>query len=195
MEAVSFGRSFRSFWVCANHFSVMRSFSCLESQPSLDAIRADNGGVPRKPLKHRKGIDPRWFRYVPVFDEAAWNLLARRANTQVTLYESRKFGDDLRNYLLFDGLTASMFYGDLQKAFARAKVRPRGPHKLRHTFLTWFYDAISDDNFLAEAVAGHRDKAMMEIYSHSAEQRGREALARKGIKLFSIRSLVENSSN
>jgi integrase len=47
-------------------------------------------------------------------------------------------------------------------------------HKLRHTFLTWFYDKTGEDLFLAEKIAGHRDKKTLEIYSHIREQIGRE---------------------
>ena len=149
-------------------------FVCLESQPSVKSIRDKLDAVPRKPLKHRREVGPKSFRYIPISDKTVWNILVRRWNISAKAKDAKKFGDDERNYLLFDGLTSSKFYGDLQKAYSRAKVRFRSAHALRHTFLTDFYDKTFSDLFLAERVAGHRDKATMEIYSHAAEQRGLE---------------------
>lgn len=150
--------------------------SSLESQPALDSIRDQAGRVPRKALKHRKEVSPKWFRYIPIAesDKETRNIIVRRWKRAVVELEGRRYGDDERDYLLFDGLTASMFYNDLAKAIERTKLRRRSPHALRHTFLTEFYDVTFSNPFLAEVVAGHRDKLIIENYSYAAEQRGLE---------------------
>lgn len=88
--------------------------------------------------------------------------------------DKRLFRSDLKNYILFDGLTASMFYCDIAKAYLRIGPPIKSPHKLRHAYLTPFYDVTNEDQFLAEVVAGHRDKRIIENYSHIAEQIGNE---------------------
>lgn len=163
-------------------------YICLESQPTLQSIRVpptkkykdrfgqtwEVGSVPRKPLKLRAKIAPEHFRFIPVFDKQAWNILAERWNAQQELFEKKTHGRDKKDYLLFDGLTASMFYTDVQKAFEKTKLRFRSPHKLRHTFLTWFYGNTDENRFLARKVAGHNEERSVQIYSHINEQIGLE---------------------
>lgn len=161
-------------------------YICLESQPALDRIRTekkikdrfghtwDAGSVPRKPLKLRSKIAPEHYRFIPIFDKKAWNILVNRWNEQMELAEKKVHGKESRDYLLFNGLTASMFYIDVQKAFEKTKLRFRSPHKLRHTFLTWFYDKTDENRFLARKVAGHNEERSVQIYSHINEQIGRE---------------------
>lgn len=67
-----------------------------------------------------------------------------------------------------------MFYSDLAKALSKLNLKHRSPHKLRHSFLTWFYDKVGEDMFLAEKVAGHRDHREVEDYNHLSELIGRE---------------------
>lgn len=162
-------------------------YICLESQAAIDAVRVAKsyydvdlkrhlvaGTVPRVPLKCRKDISPKWYRYIPIYDKETWNILVEACEVASALYEKRIYGNDPRDYLLFDGITSSSFYADVVKAFEKTGLRYRCPHKLRHTFLTWFYDKIGEDSFLAEKVGGHRDKKSIEIYSHIREQIGRE---------------------
>lgn len=171
-------------------------YICLESQPAVGAITLNKGwtdrfgkhwsigSVPRKPLKRRKAISPAWYRYIPIYDRTVWNILARRANEALDQYESRAKGSsDKRDYLFFEGLSKSIFYSDLSKALKMLGLRHRSPHKARHTFLTWFYDKIDEDAFLAEKVGGHRDKRDIERYNHIRELIGRE------------RALQENQSS
>lgn len=161
-------------------------YICLESQPACDEIRVKQlfvdrdgvrwptGSVPRKPLKCRKKIDPKNNRLIPVFSKSAWNLIVDAWNEQIELYEQRIHGIEERDYLLFEGVTASMFYLDMMKAFEVTGLESRSPHKCRHTFLTWFYGETLEDMFLAEWIGGHRDKRSLEVYSHMREQLGRE---------------------
>lgn len=161
-------------------------YICLESQPALPRLRTDKrfkdrfgvtwdtGSVPRKPLKLRRKIEAENYRFIPIFDKKTWNIIAERWNQQHDILEEKTHGKESRDYLLFDGLTTSMFYGDLQKAFDKAKLRFRSPHKLRHTFLTWFYDKTDENRFLAKKVAGHNEERSVQVYSHMNEQIGRE---------------------
>lgn len=162
-------------------------YICLESQPALASIRATKsyfdadlkrhviaGSVPRAPLKCRSEISPKWYRYIPIYDKDTWNTLVDACSRAQAQFEKRVYGDDPYDYLLFDGLTSSAYYNDVVKAYAQTGLRYRCPHKLRHTFLTWFYDKTGEDLFLAEKVAGHRDKKTIEVYSHIREQIGRE---------------------
>jgi integrase len=153
-------------------------YICLESQPAVNKIRTDKrfkdrfgqtwevGSVPRKPLKLRSKIAPENFRFVPVFDKFAWNTIATRWNIQQELFEKKSYGKDGRDYLLFEGISACMFYNDVQKAIEICKLRFRSPHKLRHTFLTWFYRHTDENRFLARKVAGHNEERSVQIYSH-----------------------------
>lgn len=158
----------------------------LESQPMCETIRVKDvfvdrdqrvwaaNTVPRKPLKCRKKIEPKAHRIIPVYDKKTWNIIVESWNTQREAYLKKQFGSDIESYLLFEGVTASMFYTDLMKAFGSLKLKKRSPHKMRHTFLTWFYGQTLEDAFIAEKVGGHRDKKSLEVYSHMREQLGRE---------------------
>lgn len=158
----------------------------LMSQPALDVVRTlvpwtDPDGkswkadsVPRTSLKMRKRIDPRFARFVPIWDKQAWNTVVTLYNGQLELFQAQKYGEDEADYLLFDGLTSSKFYLDLKLAQERTKLLHRSPHKLRHTHLTWLYGAISEDPFIAEKIGGHRDRTALEVYSHIRQQLGDE---------------------
>jgi integrase len=161
-------------------------FICLENQPAKDCIRItepwtdrfnykwETNSVPRKPLKLRKTIDSSYYRYMPIYDLNTWNILVKRANEALDQFDKRIYTSNSKDYLLFDGLTAAMFYNDLTKALEQLKLKHRSPHKTRHTYLTWLYDKISEDTFLAEKIGGHRDKRDIERYNHIREQIGRE---------------------
>lgn len=166
----------------------MKAIRISEPWTDRHGVTWKTGSVPRKPLKHRKKIDPKWFCYIPIYDAEAWNIIARRANAANDLMERKVYGSNGRDYLLFDGLTASMFYSDLAKALEQLGWKLRSPHKLRHTFLTWFYDKVGEDMFLAEKVAGHRDRRDVERYNHLSELIGRERATqqRKGQKFRTV---------
>lgn len=163
----------------------------LESQPACKPFRIDKpfkdrfgetwktNSVPRKPLKLRNSISAEHYRIIPVYDKEAWNIIAKLWNEQNDLLTERKFGNEPRDYLLFDGLTVSMFYGDVVKAFEKAKLPFRSPHKLRHAFLTAFYAATNESRFLARKVAGHNEERSMAIYSHIGEQIALEQTQKK----------------
>lgn len=172
--------------LCKYDLGKYHGYICLESQPALASIRISDswtdrhgkrwtsGSIPHKPLKLRKRIDPKYFRYIPIFDPTTWNIIVDRAEKARALHAKGIHGKDPLAYPLFDGLTASMFYCDLAKALVALNLKHRSPHKTRHSFLTWFYDKVSDDLFLADKIAGHRDRRDIERYCHLSEQIGRE---------------------
>ncbi len=161
-------------------------YICLESQPAVRELRISkafkdrfgvnwrNGSVLRKPLKTRKKIEPENFRFIPIFDKTTWNIIVDRWNQQHEMLEKKANGSEPRDYLLFDGLTGSMFYNDIVEAFEKTKLRYRSVHKLRHTYLTWFYEVTNENRFLAKKVAGHNEERSMAVYSHLLEQIDRE---------------------
>lgn len=95
-------------------------------------------------------------------------------NAALSQLDCKEYGSESRDYLLFDGLTAAMFYADLGKALKNLKLRHRSPHKTRHTFFTWFYGQTHEDMFLSNWVGGHRDSRDVEGYCHLRELIGRE---------------------
>lgn len=161
-------------------------YICLESQPHAKPARITEqfkdrfgttwatGSVPRKPLKLRKKISPEHYRFIPIFDKQAWNIIVERYNMQSEKLEKRVYGSEPRDYLLFEDFSLAKFYNQLVKAYELAKLPFRSPHKLRHTYLTWFYDQTNEDRFLAKRVAGHEEERSMAIYSHLSEQIGLE---------------------
>lgn len=168
-------------------------YICLESQPQLKSIRTEVeftdrfentwevGSVPRKPLKLRKKISPENYRFIPIFNKDAWNILVDRWNIQQERKETNVHGSDLRNYLLFDSLTASIFYNDLKVAFRNAGLIFKSPHMCRHHFLNWFYEICDYDRFLAKIISGHIDDRSIAVYSHLHDFIGREQQVKKQV--------------
>ncbi len=167
-------------------------YICLESQPAISSMHISEkwidrfektwipGSVPRKPLKCRRRIDPKYFRYILIYDVTAWNILVDRAlDAEARAAKALRSGLGPQDFLLFEGLTASMFASDLTSALKALKVRLRSAHKTRHTFLTWFCGMVGEDEFLADKIAGHRGRRDIERYSHLAELLGRERLAKR----------------
>lgn len=147
----------------------------LESQPSLVSIRNKNGEVPRKPLKKKKKIEPRNNRTIPISDKAAYNVLVKLWKRQKAMYERRTYGDDKKNYLLFDGLNKNIFSNLLRTATRLSNKPYRSAHDCRHTFCTHFAGKVGGDIFLCELVLGHRDSETTRDYMHLQEQINKEA--------------------
>ena len=162
------------------HLNQYQGYIVLESQPELTSIRKkDSVEVPRAALKHRPMIEPKHFRFIPIWDEKAWEIIRDLFNKTLEEFKAKKFGADDTNYLFFEGLTANIFYSDLKKSCERLKLRFRSPHCLRHTFLTDFYGKTNEERTLAEKVAGHSTDKMIRRYSHVREQLGLEAQRRE----------------
>lgn len=140
----------------------------LESQPKhRNETRNQKGIVERKPLKSKKKIDPENARIIPIFNKKAYNILAIRWNEQQQHYQNRKFGPDLKNYLLFDGLRASTFsrlFKEVQKDMRLSFLHT--PHDTRHTYSTWLVDQTAGNYTLCRMILGHSDLDMTMRYVH-----------------------------
>lgn len=133
--------------------------------------------VLRKPLKGRRKIDSSSGRTIPILDKRTFNILVRRFNICTKQFESRVYGDEPRDYLLFDGLTKGTFASHLVRAYRAggSKYRPKSAHCLRHTFATELAGLSLGDNTLCKNVLGHRDEETTERYVHLFEQINQQA--------------------
>lgn len=139
----------------------------LDSQPRSDkTIRLKDGSVPRKPMKHRRRIEPKNNRIIPVGDKLAATIIAARFNTQAALIKSRTFGDQRGNYLLFDGLDKNRVSNKIRRAYELLGIAAKSPHDCRHTFCTDLVAQTEGHHFLAKYVLGHSDIATTENYLH-----------------------------
>lgn len=145
----------------------------LEDQPKTRDIRRKDGHIERVPLKGRKKITPKNNRIIPIENARAFNTLVRLFRTQKELYQARKFGPDIKNYLLFDGLTQSMVTSHLRKGFEPLRLRFKSAHCYRHTYSTHLCGKYNDMLYL-KMVLGHSDVKITERYVHlyEAMQRG-----------------------
>jgi Phage integrase family len=122
-----------------NHGINYVGYLSLESQPlSSIHIRNQSGNVPRKALKGRRTIDPKNNRIIPLINKEVFNTLVKQYFAQRELYLKKKFGDNPKDYLLFDGLNKQRFGVHLKKASQNLKIRHFTPHSCRHTFATQF---------------------------------------------------------
>lgn len=139
----------------------------LDSQPkNKNPIRDANGNILRKPLKHRRKIEPKNNRIIPVTDDKAAKIIASRFNSQAKLIKDKKYGDNRGNYLLFDNLDKNRVSNKLRRAYEELKVKPKSPHDCRHTFCTEVVALTEGHQFLARYVLGHADATTTENYLH-----------------------------
>ncbi len=155
----------------------------LESQPVQSTnLRDKNNLVPRKALKGRRKIDPKNNRIIPLINKEVFNTLVKRYFTQRDLYLKKQFGDDPKDYLLFDGLNKQRFGVLLKKACGNLKIRHYTPHSCRHTFATQFTGLTFGNVFLCQMVLGHRDLNTSRKYIHIWEQIQKESKSARQLK-------------
>lgn len=139
----------------------------LDSQPvDEESIRLKDGSVPRKPMKHRRRIEPKNNRIIPVTDKRAAKIIADRFNLQAALIKKKDFGEDRGNYLLFDGLNKNRVANRLRKVYEQLGLPAKSPHDCRHTYCTDLVAATEGHHFLAKYILGHSDIATTENYLH-----------------------------
>lgn len=144
------------------------AYIALESQPlHRTKIRNARGVVERKPLKAKKKIDPENSRIIPIFDKRTYNILAARFNEQKALYDKQTYGDNLKNYLLFDGLSGPVFAALLKKTQKNMRLSfIHTAHDTRHTYSTWLADQTAGNYTLCRMILGHSDLDMTMRYVH-----------------------------
>ncbi len=140
----------------------------LESQAELASIRNNVGHVDRVALKGRKVIDPKNSRIIPIFTKSIWNMLVVRYQTQQAQLTKEIYGTDPNDYLLFDGMTVSVFEKLMIKAYTGTGYKPKSPHDCRHSFCTLFVGQTRSP-LLARTILGHKS-AEFERYLHIYEQ-------------------------
>jgi len=172
-----FGLSLADIYVGApKNESLVRAFAryslhchghiVLESQPKLSQIRDADGTVPRKPLKSKKKIEPKNNRIIPILNKETWLILVSLLKVQRENWKNKKYGNDKKNYLLFDGLNKSIFANDLRKAYEGTKFKRHTAHDCRHTFCTEFGGMTEGNQFLCQNVLGHKDSKTNDHYFH-----------------------------
>lgn len=139
----------------------------LDSQPvDCGEVRNAEGRVLRKPLKHRKRIEPKNNRIIPVSDLASAKVLADRFNAQTQNIKAGIYGADRSQYLLFNGLDKNRVSSKIRKAYENLGLTPKSPHDCRHTFCTNLIAQTEGHHFLAKYILGHTDIATTENYLH-----------------------------
>ncbi len=164
---------------CVNYVGYLS----LESQPvNSTNIRDQNNLVPRKALKGRRKIEPKNNRIIPLINKDVFNTLGKLYFTQRELLQQKKFGDNPKDYLLFDGLNKQRFGNYLRQACKNLKLRNYTPHSCRHTFATQFTGMTFGNVFLCQMVLGHRDLGTSRKYIHIWEQIQKESKSARQLK-------------
>ncbi|BAQ92868.1 Integrase (XerC) [uncultured Mediterranean phage uvMED] len=148
-------------------------YICLESQSNQKRPRDPNGNLIRKPLKGRTQINEANSRIIPIFNKDAWGILLNLRKEAWTSYETKKYGANKENYLLFlEG------YNNLIKSFRNAWIKlglkPKSFHCCRHTYSTNLL-GTSKSFFLARTILGHRSESILEHYNHLHAKMNRQA--------------------
>src|SRR5690606_3377101 len=127
-----------------------------------------DGTIARKPLKGRKKISPKNSRIIPIREKETWNVLARRYKEQKAALESKVWGRDPINYMLFEDLKYSKAKRSLESAYEGSVFTTKTWHDCRHSFCTFFVGETRSF-FLARAILGHKSNAF-EKYLHIYEE-------------------------
>lgn len=146
----------------------------LESQPADPvAVRTDSGNVIRKPLKGKKRISDSENRTIPILDKETFNTLARLWNTQRDLLEKKKYGNDPKDYLLFETLNKNVYSNALKRAQKNLRTKFT-PHDTRHTYSTWLAEISAGNFMLCKTILGHSNLDVTLRYIHIHERMARE---------------------
>jgi integrase len=151
----------------------------LESQPA-DKVRKrlKDGSVARKPLKGKRKISEKFNRVIPIIDKDLFNNLVALYKIQEKLFEQRKYGRDLKNYLLFDQMTGTEAAVTLRDAYAKTKFKPKSYHCCRHTRCTELVGQTRDF-VLARYWLGHARQETTLRYTHIYQQSVRQVRKKK----------------
>lgn len=149
----------------------VHGFISLESQPLIKSQpRNEKGQVPRKPLKGKRRIgDRNSDRTIAIFDSECMNILIRRYNSQLALFQGKAFGLESKDYLLFDGLNRNIYSNHLRKAQG-SHEKIFTPHDTRHTYSTWLAETTGGDLRLCKLILGHSSISTTEAYVHMGER-------------------------
>src|SRR3989338_4763977 len=93
-------------------------------------------GLSRSLFKGRKKIDEKSARVIPLIDQSLWIHLARYYNEALASYKRRLWGEDLKDYLLFNNITSTSST-ELSRISSRLSIPYRSWHCLRHSRATY----------------------------------------------------------
>jgi integrase len=179
MDSLGSGEAKQQNFKMAFHQAGLRYHGYLYVDSQLrnksGSSREKCGRVLRKPLKWCKEISISTARLIPIEDKDVFNMLVARYKEQRQLLEKRRFGADAKDYLLFDGLTKTIFSKNLKKAFKLAGLDYRSPHCCRHTFATRLSERTGSNAEVHRLVIGHKTEKERQRYVHLAQQMAREA--------------------
>ena len=151
----------------------------LEDQPKGKTIeRESNGAIKRKPLKSTKKICEKNNRIIPIIDKGLFNSLVKLFKEQNEQRKFGRFGSDLKNYLLFDGLTSSSCSRSLRLAYEGLPYSYKSFHCCRHTRCTAIVGQTRDF-ILARYWLGHSRQETTFRYTHIYQQSSRQAKIKK----------------
>lgn len=149
----------------------------LESQPLLNPPRAENGSVPRKPLKQKNTMSSKDGRIIPILSKDVFNVLVRYWNEQLEEFGRKTYGANLGDYLLFKGIHKQLYYCELIRAQNKVRLvqkRPYTPHDTRHTFCTDLAIKTGGNFTLCKIALGHTSTEITMHYCHIGEQMKKE---------------------
>ena len=147
----------------------------IDSQPVRRRLVKDTTGhVPRKPLKGRKKIDEKSARVIPLIDQSLWIHLARYYNEALASHKRRLWGEDLKDYLLFNNITSTSST-ELSRISSRLSIPYRSWHCLRHSRATYLIGHTGGDFLLVRMWLGHKSQAVLERYNHLYQSIVRDA--------------------
>lgn len=127
-----------------------------------------NGHVDRKPLKGRKTQTLKDGRVIPITDFETMNILISRYNDVIDDYEKRKYGDDKKNYFLFNEPM-----NVIRRDF---KVHcDKGFHSCRHSKTTMLI-GLTQNIVLSRTIIGHKSIDVFDRYVHIYEEYMQKAL-------------------
>ncbi len=142
----------------------------INSQPahSTRGLRGKDGMILRKPLKGRKRIDDKSARIIVITDKTLWNALVALHNDTLQQHQQRRFGFDISQYPLFEGVDKSTSALKLRQAYESCQLRYRSWHCCRHTRAT-FLIGQTGNPVLAKIWLGHSSDKILNRYVHTYE--------------------------
>lgn len=142
----------------------------LESQPKNKIRnRLKDGSILRKPLKGKPKIDPKYNRLVPIISKVLFNNLVRLYKIQQEKFKNKIYGNDPKNYVLFEDLTHSDTVVSLREAYTKTKYFHKSYHCCRHTRCTELVGKTRDF-VLARYWLGHARQETTLRYTHIYQQ-------------------------
>lgn len=147
----------------------------LESQPATKCRKREkNGSIKRKPLKGKPKISEKHNRLIPILNKSHFNSLVKLYKAQEKKLKNRVYGQNRKDYVLFEDLTHSRAVVELRKAYAQTKFTPKSYHCCRHTRCTELVGKTRDF-VLARYWLGHARQETTLRYTHIYQQSVRAA--------------------